>query len=153
MSIRDQYDDDTIIQAARQIVRERFVENKTVIDSPGKTRELLHDYLDGRTNEEFVAIYLNTRHHVLAMETVFNGSIDGASVYPRVIAERCLNRGAAALIIAHNHPSGVAEPSLADQAITRRLKDAVGLLEIRLLDHFVVSPGGDTVSFAERGLI
>jgi DNA repair protein RadC len=89
---------------------------------------------------------------VIAFEELFQGTIDGATVYPRVVAERALKLGAAALIVAHNHPSGVGEPSMADQAITRRLKDALELLDIRLLDHFVVGDGRP-VSMAARGLI
>ncbi len=87
-----------------------------------------------------------------AFEELFHGTIDGATVYPRVVAEKALRHGAAALIAAHNHPSGINEPSLADQAITRRLKDALALLDIRLLDHFVIGDG-QPVSMAARGMI
>ena len=100
----------------------------------------------------FLGLFLDTRHRVIACEELFQGSIDGACVYPRVVAEKALRHGAAAVIVAHNHPSGVAEPSLADQAITRRLRDALGLLEIRLLDHFVIGDG-TPVSLAARGLL
>ena len=89
---------------------------------------------------------------MIAFEELFHGTIDGATVYPRVVAERALKLRAAALIVAHNHPSGVCEPSLADQAITRRLKEALDLLDIRLLDHFVVGDGLP-VSMAARGMI
>ena len=89
---------------------------------------------------------------MVTVEVPTRESIDGACVYPRVVAERALLLGAAAIIVAHNHPSGIAEPSLADQAITRRLRDALGLLEIRLLDHFVIGDGAP-VSLASRGLL
>ena len=100
----------------------------------------------------FQCLFLDTRHRVIHSEELFQGSIDGACVYPRVIAERALRHNAAAVIVAHNHPSGVTEPSLADQAITRRIKDALALLEIRLLDHFVIGEGSP-VSMAARGMI
>ena len=103
-------------------------------------------------NEVFAALFLDTRHRVIAFEELFYGTIDGATVYPRVVAEKALRHRAAALIVAHNHPSGVSEPSLADQAITHRLKDALALLDIRLLDHFVIGEGA-AVSMASRGLI
>ena len=100
----------------------------------------------------FACLFLDTRHRVIAFEELFRGTIDGATVYPRVVAERALMLGAAALNVAHNHPSGVSEPSLADQAITRRLKEALALLDIRLLDHFVIGDG-QPVSMAARGMV
>ena len=108
--------------------------------------------LRDRRREVFCGLFLDTRHRVVHWEELFLGSIDGACVYPRVVAEKALLLGAAAVIVAHNHPSGVCEPSLADQAITRRLKDALALLEIRLLDHFVVGEGMP-VSLASRGML
>ena len=105
-----------------------------------------------RRREVFIALFLDTRHRVLGVEELFQGSIDGACVYPRVVAERALRGGAAAVIVAHNHPSGIAEPSLADQAITRRLKNALALLDIRLLDHFIIGDG-TPISLAGRGLL
>ena len=95
---------------------------------------------------------LDNRHRVIGFEEVFRGTIDAASVYPREIVKLALLRNAAALIVAHNHPSGVAEPSAADQQLTRRLKEALALVDVRLLDHFVVGDG-EVVSFAERGLL
>lgn len=122
------------------------------LTSPAKTIEYLQTVLRDRNREIFTCLFLDTRHRVIAAEDLFQGSIDGACVYPRVVAERALRLGAAAVIVAHNHPSGVSEPSLADQAITRRLKDALLLLEIRLLDHFVVGDG-PPVSMASRGML
>ncbi len=95
---------------------------------------------------------LDTKNRVLACEELFTGSIDAAQVYPRVVAQRALQHNAAALVVFHNHPSGVAEPSRADERLTHRLKDALALLDLRLLDHFVVSAEG-SVSMAERGLL
>lgn len=122
------------------------------LTSPATTMEYLQTILRDRRREIFTCLFLDTRHRVLAVEDLFQGSIDGACVYPRVVAERALRLSAAAVIVAHNHPSGVSEPSLADQAITRRLKDALLLLEIRLLDHFVVGDG-PPVSMASRGML
>ncbi|MGD8345947.1 MAG: DNA repair protein RadC [Lysobacterales bacterium] len=122
------------------------------LESPDSTRDYLKCALRDCRHEVFACLFLDTRHRIIAFEELFRGTIDGATVYPRVVAERALILGAAALIVAHNHPSGVSEPSLADQAITRRLKEALGLLDIRLLDHFVVGDG-NPVSMAARGLI
>jgi DNA repair protein RadC len=122
------------------------------LTSPTMTMEYLQTLLRDRKREIFTCLFLDTRHRVIASEDLFQGSIDGACVYPRVVAERALRLSAAAVIVAHNHPSGISEPSLADQAITRRLKDALLLLEIRLLDHFVVGDG-PPVSMASRGML
>jgi DNA repair protein RadC len=122
------------------------------LTSPAMTMEYLQTVLRDRNREIFTCLFLDTRHRVISSENLFQGSIDGACVYPRVVAERALRLSAAAVIVAHNHPSGVSEPSLADQAITRRLKDALLLLEIRLLDHFVVGDG-PPVSMASRGML
>ena len=123
-----------------------------VLTSPSDTLDYLQFSLGQRRREVFLCIFLDTRHRVLCHEELFQGSIDGACVYPRVVAEHALRFNAAAVIVAHNHPSGVTEPSLADQAITRRLRDALGLLEIRLLDHFVIGDGSP-VSMASRGML
>jgi len=112
----------------------------------------LESALRDNPNEVFACLFLDTRHRVIAYEELFHGTIDGATVYPRVVAEKALKHNAAALIVAHNHPSGISEPSLADQAITRRLKDALALLDIRLLDHFVIGEG-KPVSMAAKGLL
>jgi len=122
------------------------------MESPETTGTYLKSALRDHPHEVFACLFLDTRHRVIAFEELFRGTIDGATVYPRVVAEKALRYGAAALIAAHNHPSGIAEPSLADQAITRRLKEALALLDIRLLDHFVVGDGA-AVSMAARGLV
>jgi DNA repair protein RadC len=122
------------------------------LTSPADTLDYLQHCLGSRRREVFQCLFLDTRHRVIRCEALFQGSIDGACVYPRVVAERALRHNAAAVIVAHNHPSGVSEPSLADQAITRRLKDALALFEIRLLDHFVIGDG-EPVSMASRGMV
>ena len=124
----------------------------TALTSPSETLDYLQHTLRNRRREVFQCLFLDTRHRVICNKELFQGSIDGACVYPRVVAEHALRYNAAAVIVAHNHPSGVSEPSLADQAITRRLKDALALLEIRLLDHFIIGDGAP-VSMAERGMI
>jgi DNA repair protein RadC len=122
------------------------------LESPEMTERYLKIMLRDHPNEVFACLFLDTRHRVIAFEELFFGTIDGATVYPRVVAEKALRFGAAAVILAHNHPSGVSEPSLADQAITRRMKEALALLDIRLLDHFVIGDGSP-VSMASRGML
>ena len=113
---------------------------------------LLRAELADLPHEVFGCLYLDTRHRIIGFERLFRGTIDGATVHPREVVKRALHYNAAALIVGHNHPSGVAEPSESDRGITRRLADALGLVEIRLLDHLVVSRS-DHVSLAERGWI
>ncbi|MGY6587665.1 MAG: RadC family protein [Wenzhouxiangella sp.] len=139
------------IELARRHMRESLDRGKP-LTSPQITREYLRAALRDRPHEVFCALMLDTRHRVIRFEELFTGTIDSAHVHPRVVVEKALAHRAAALIVAHNHPSGIAEPSQADLAITRRLRDALGLVDIRLLDHFIV---GDTevVSLAERGLV
>jgi DNA repair protein RadC len=143
------------IQLAHELVRRQLkqsLQRGISLTSPSMTMEYLQTVLRDRKREIFTCLFLDTRHRVIASEDLFKGSIDGACVYPRIVAERALRLSAAAVIVAHNHPSGISEPSLADQAITRRLKDALLLLEIRLLDHFVVGDG-PPVSMASRGML
>ena len=119
--------------------------------SPDQTRLFLQQHLGNRRREVFSCLFLDSQHRVIRCEDLFFGTLDGAAVYPREIAVRALQYGAAAIIFAHNHPSGVAEPSGADRRITERLQAALALLDIRVLDHFIV--GDEVVSFAERGLL
>ena len=143
------------LRIAYELVRRQLKQSLQLgisLTSPAMTMEYLQTVLRDRRREIFTCLFLDTRHRVIATEDLFQGSIDGACVYPRIVAERALRLSAAAVIVAHNHPSGVSEPSLADQAITRRLKDALLLLEIRLLDHFVVGDG-PPVSMASRGML
>ena len=99
----------------------------------------------------FSCVFLDNRHRVIEYEELFHGTIDGASVYPREVVRQAIHHNAAAVILAHNHPSGVAEPSQADERITQRLKEALALVDVRVLDHFVI--GDQVVSFVERGLL
>ena len=108
--------------------------------------------LAGQEREQFLALFLDNRHRVIASEVLSEGTIDGASVYSREVVKAALRHNAAAAIFAHNHPSGIPEPSQADQRLTQRLVKALELVDIRVLDHIVVG-GTDTVSFAERGLL
>jgi DNA repair protein RadC len=140
-----------VLELSRRYLDEMLMRSNP-LESPDVTEQYLKTVLRDYPNEVFACLFLDTRHRVIAFEELFHGTIDGATVYPRVVAEKALQHGAAALIVAHNHPSGVSEPSLADQAITRRLKDALALLDIRLLDHFIVGEG-TPVSMAARGLL
>lgn len=122
------------------------------LTSPTHTKLYLSSVLRDRQREAFYILFLDNQNRVIKDEVMFEGTIDAASVYPREVVKRALHHNAAALILAHNHPSGVAEPSQADRRITRRLTDALALVDIRVLDHFVVGDG-EVVSFAERGWI
>ena len=123
-----------------------------VLASPDATRDYLRLEIGERHNELFGVLFMDNRHRIIAKEELFYGTIDGASVHPRVVVARALTLNAAAVMFYHNHPSGVAEPSQSDLRITNRLKDALSLVDVRVLDHFIVS-AEDSVSLAERGLI
>ena len=143
------------IKAALELGR-RYLEDQVrkgpLISSPEMTRNFLKSRLRAYQHEVFACIFMDNRHRLIAFEELFSGTIDGASVYPREVVKRCLIHNAATVIFAHNHPSGIAEPSQADIHITGRLKEALALIDVRVLDHFVV--GDDAVtSFSERGLI
>ena len=122
------------------------------LGSPEETRRYLRIRLAEHKNEVFGCLFLDNRHRIIEVAELFQGTIDGASVHPRVVVQKALEFNAAAILFFHNHPSGVAEPSHADEAITRRLKEALALVDVRVLDHFVVT-AGESVSFAERGLL
>jgi DNA repair protein RadC len=140
-----------IMTGARQALSNR-IRKGTELSSPQRTRDYLMTRLATREFETFCVIYLDNRHRLIACEDLFRGTIDGASVHPREVVKEALKHNAAAVILAHNHPSGVAEPSHADELITRRLREALQLVEIRVLDHLIVA-GNETVSFAERGML
>jgi DNA repair protein RadC len=120
--------------------------------NPDDTRRYLTVRLRDFAHEVFAVMFLDNRHRVISLDEMFTGTINGASVHPREIIKRALSHNAAAVILAHNHPSGVAEPSEADKQLTRKLSDALGLIDVRVLDHFVIGDG-EAVSFAERGWI
>jgi len=124
----------------------------SVLENPGQTQSFLTTRLRDYSYEVFSCLYLDNRHRVIQFEELFRGTINGASVHPREVVKKALGHNAAAVIFAHNHPSGVAEPSMADKQVTRQLTDALALVDVRVLDHVVVGDG-TTVSFAERGLM
>ena len=142
---------DEILDAARTMLARR-VRRGRALSNPRHTREYLQLELAPREHEVFAILFLDNRHRVIEFVPLFRGTIDGASVHPREVVKEALSRNAAAVILAHNHPSGVAEPSQADEMITGRLRDALALVDIRVLDHFVVTCDS-IVSFAERGLL
>jgi len=121
------------------------------MSTPVITSNYLRLQLAQEKAEVFAVMFLDNRHRVISFDKMFYGTIDGASVYPREVVRRAMEHNAAAVILSHNHPSGITEPSEADKLITNRLKDALSLVEVRVLDHIIV--GDDTISFAERGMI
>ncbi|MDN3614765.1 DNA repair protein RadC [Vibrio gallaecicus] len=143
------------LQAVLEMTQRYLAETLTrgdALTSPSHTKLYLSSVLRDRQREAFYILFLDNQNRVIKDEVLFEGTIDAASVYPREVVKRALYHNAASLILAHNHPSGVAEPSNADRRITRRLSDALGLVDIQILDHFVVGDG-EVVSFAERGWI
>jgi DNA repair protein RadC len=142
---------DEIITAARAVMS-RKVRHGTSMASPKLVKDFLSIKLGALEHEVFCVMLLDKRHRLIEFVELFRGTIDGASVHPREVVKLALAKNAAALLFAHPHPSGVAEPSHADERITQRLKDALSLVDIRVLDHLIVA-GGDVMSFAERGLL
>lgn len=145
-------EEEQVLVQARTILLKLSGRAGEALGASGAVREYLIALLSHQERECFVLILLDTRHRVLVSEILFVGTIDGANVYPREVVKCALRHNAAAAVIAHNHPSAVAEPSAADEYVTRRLKDALALVDIRLLDHFVVA-GASAYSFAEAGLL
>ena len=139
------------LEIGRRYLQEQM-QSGQVLDSPQATRDFLNLKLRHLPHEIFGCLFLDNQHQVICFEEMFRGTLDGASVYPREVVKRALSLNAKAVIFAHNHPSGVAEPSASDQSLTRRLQEALELVEIRVLDHFIIG-AGEPVSFAERGLI
>jgi DNA repair protein RadC len=143
------------LQAALELARRHYAEalrTGPLLDSPAATHRFLIARLRDQPYELFCCLHLDNRHRLIAFDELFRGTIDGASVHPREVVKQALGRNAAAVILAHNHPSGVAEPSQADELITRRLREALALVDIRVLDHCIVGDNG-CLSFAERGLL
>ena len=139
------------VELARRSLHEDLTSG-TALTSPGGVRDYLRLTLSSRAHEVFVCIWLDAQHRVLKLQEMFRGTLTQTSVYPREIVKAALAANAAAVIFAHNHPSGVAQPSQADELLTRNLKDALGLVEVKVLDHFIVA-GSQALSFAERGLL
>jgi DNA repair protein RadC len=143
------------LQAAMELARRALrdsLRDRPVLGSPAQVREFLRLWLGGETREVFGVLFLDAQNRVIEAETPFRGTLSQTSVYPREIVRRALHHNAAAVILAHNHPSGVAEPSRADEVLTDALKRSLAVVDVRVLDHFVVGEGA-VVSFAERGLI
>lgn len=141
------------LQAALELGRRYLASDlrrRDALTHPAACADYLRARIAAFPYEVFVCLFLDNRHRVIACEELFRGSIDGASVHPREVVRRCLAHNAAAVIFAHNHPSGVAEPSQADREITRHLRQALELIEVRVLDHFVIGSGA-ALSLAERG--
>jgi DNA repair protein RadC len=143
--------DSEIIEAALKILSKRMSRG-SLLSSPKAARDYLALRFGNVEQEVFSAIYLTKRHQVIACEELFRGTVDGASVHPRIVVKQALRHNAAAMLISHNHPSGQVEPSQADEMITQRLKEALALIDVRLVDHIITS-GGSTLSMAERGLL
>lgn len=145
----------TQLQAVLEMARRHFDETlrrSDVLSSPNDTRQFLVSRLRDYPFEVFACLFLDNRHRIIAFHEMFRGTINGASVHPREVVRTALSHNAAAVIFCHNHPSGVAEPSSADLQITRRLTEALSLIDIRVLDHVIIGDG-ETASFAERGLL
>lgn len=140
-----------VLEMSRRTLREKL-DRGAALGSPQAVRDYLRLKLYGLAHEVFVGVFLDAQNRVLAVEELFRGTLTQTSVFPREIVKRALHHNAAAAIFAHNHPSGVAEPSRADEALTQTLKHTLALIDVKVLDHFVV--GGDAaMSFAERGLL
>lgn len=129
---------------------EATIKRQSALESPEAVRNFLKAQLRHEPHEVFACLFLDTKHRVLAFEPLFYGTSDGASVYPRQVVKRALAHNAAALILSHNHPSGIAEPSQADRMLTERLKEALALIDVRILDHFIVGDG-EPLSMVEYG--
>jgi DNA repair protein RadC len=143
------------IEAAIELARRTLAEQlrqSSALTSPGAVRDYLRHALGSRPHEVFMCIWLDAQHRVIAFDEPFRGTLTQTSVYPREIVKAALAKNAAAVIFAHNHPSGAAQPSQADELLTRNLKDALALVEVKVLDHFIVA-GTQAISFAERGLL
>ena len=142
---------DQILEAARQAI-EHKMQRGASFTSPAAVKEYLCAKLAGYEHEVFAVLFLDSQHRLIEYTEMFRGTIDSASVYPRELVKEALRLNAAAVIVSHNHPSGNPEPSAADRALTQRLKESLALVDVRTLDHIVVT-GSSTTSFAERGLI
>jgi DNA repair protein RadC len=140
-----------VIELARRALKEE-VRRERLLDSPPKVREYLRLRIGQLGHEVFAALFLDAQNRLIDDEELFRGTLTQTSVYPREVVKRALQHNAAAVILAHNHPSGVAEPSRADELLTRALRDALALVDVRVLDHVIVA-GASSVSFAERGLL
>jgi len=144
--------DDEVIQMAMSILSHRFGLKRTALNSPTTVRDYLKLSLSSMEREVFCVAFLDAQNRVIAFEQMFEGTLTQTSVFPREVVKAALAHNAAGVIFAHNHPSGVAEPSRADETLTLTLKQALALVDVRVLDHFIIG-AGTAMSFAERGLL
>jgi DNA repair protein RadC len=140
-----------VLEMSRRALREKLARG-SALSSPQAVRDYLRLKLQDKPHEIFIGVFLDAQNRVLAVEELFRGTLTQTSVYPREVVKRALHNNAAALIFAHNHPSGIAEPSRSDEALTQALKHALALVDVKVLDHFVIGAGA-AMSFAERGLL
>ncbi len=140
-----------LMETARRALTQQMAD-QPVFDSPGRVKDYLALHLGGRTQEVFAVLFLDGQHKLIRLEEMFQGTLTQTSVYPREVVKRALTLNAGAVVLAHNHPSGLAEPSRADEYLTQTLKSALQLVDVRVLDHIVVGQG-QTVSLSERGLM
>lgn len=144
--------DQSVIDTALKMLEERFCYKQEVLGSPQAVRDFLKLRLAALEHEEFHAVFLSAQNGVIAVESLFRGTLSQTAVYPREVVKRALHHNAGAVIFAHNHPSGLAEPSRADEHLTQALRQALALVDVKVLDHFVIG-GMTAMSFAERGLL
>jgi DNA repair protein RadC len=142
---------ESLLALALEVLGQRHRRGEPLTSSEA-SRAYLRLKFGERKFEVFACVFVDNRHRVITFEELFQGTIDGASVHPRIVVQRALEVNAAGVVLAHNHPSGSAEPSIEDRRITQRLKDALALVDVRLLDHFIVT-AEDSISFAERSLL
>ncbi len=147
----DSQQQEVILGLARDILATKLAAGEP-LSSPSDTRKYLQVLTGGYLNEVFGCIFLDSRHRIIESEELFHGTVDSSAVHPRVVVQRAIAHNAVAVVFFHNHPSGVAEPSASDRSITQRLKDALALIDVRVLDHMVVS-ADSTMSMAERGIL
>ena len=140
-----------ILELCRRALKQKLQE-ADIINSPEATREYLQLHFQGLTREQFGCLFLDTRHRVISLDILFQGTLDSAAVYPREVAKQALQLNAASVILCHNHPSGCCQPSQADIRITKRLTEALGLIDVKVLDHMIVGHG-EIFSMAEHGLL
>ncbi|CRN77781.1 RadC family protein [Pseudomonas aeruginosa] len=144
--------DDWIIRQAIALLEQRVFKAGPLLDQPQAVKDYLRLKLVAEPNEVFAIVFMNSQHRVLAYEPMFKGTLDSTAVYPRVVVQRALELNAGAVIFSHQHPSGCTEPSSADRVLTDRLKAALALIDVRVLDHIIVGQG-TPYSFAESGLL
>lgn len=140
-----------VFDRAHALLSQRYRTGSPVLASPALTQEFLRIHLGACEHEVFGVLHLDTRHRLIVVENLFRGTLSSSSVHPREVVKAALNHNAAALVLYHNHPSGISEPSAADELITRRLRQALALIDVRVLDHLIV--GESIYSFAEHGLL